>query len=46
MLVGTEGGNSYTFEEYRDDLTTAGFADVELLYQDEGMHSLIRARKA
>lgn len=46
MLVGTEGGNSYTFDEYRDDLTTAGFADVELLYQDEGMHSLIRARKA
>ncbi|MDI6449710.1 methyltransferase [Anaerobaca lacustris] len=46
MLVGTEGGNSYTFEEYRDDLATAGFADVELLYQDEGMHSLIRARKA
>jgi len=46
MLVGTEGGNSYTFEEYRDDLIMAGFADVELLYQDEGMHSLIRARKA
>lgn len=45
MLVGTEGGNSYTFEEYRDDLSTAGFADVELLYQDEGMHSLVRARK-
>lgn len=45
MLVGTEAGNSYTFEEYRDDLTTAGFADVALLYQDEGMHSLILARK-
>lgn len=45
MLVGTEGGNSYTLEEYRDDLTRAGFADIELLYQDEGMNSLIRAKK-
>ncbi len=46
MLVGTEGGNSYTFEEFRDDLSAAGFADVELLYPDEGMNSLIRAWKA
>ncbi|NLZ07710.1 MAG: methyltransferase domain-containing protein [Phycisphaerae bacterium] len=46
MLVGTEGGNSYTFEEFRDDLSATGFADVELLYPDEGMNSLIRAWKA
>ncbi len=46
MLVGTEGGNCYTFEEFHDDLSAAGFADVELLYPDEGMNSLIRARKA
>jgi precorrin-6B methylase 2 len=45
MLVGTEAGNSYTFEEYRDDLTRVGFTDIELLHQDEGMNSLIRARK-
>jgi hypothetical protein len=43
---GTEGGNCYTFEEFHDDLSAAGFADVELLYPDEGMNSLIRARKA
>ncbi len=46
MLVGTEAGNSYTFDEYRDDLTRCGFSDIEFLYQDEGMNSLIRAEKA
>jgi hypothetical protein len=46
MLVGTEGGNSYTFSEYRDDLTAAGFTGIELLCQDEGMSSLICAKKA
>ena len=46
MLVGTEGGNSYTFDEFRDDLTHAGFADIELIHEDEWMNSLIRARKA
>ncbi len=46
MLVGTEAGNSYTLPEYRDDLTRAGFTDIELLHEDEGMNSLIRARKA
>ncbi len=46
MLVGTEAGNSYTLDEYREDLTAAGFASVELLYEDEGMNSLIVAHKA
>jgi predicted O-methyltransferase YrrM len=46
MLVGTEAGNTYTFAEYRDDLTRSGFADIELLHQDEGMSSLVRAIKA
>lgn len=45
MLVGTEAGNTYTFHEYRDDLTRAGFGEIELFHQDEGMDSLIRARK-
>ena len=45
MLVGTEGGNSYTLAEYRDDLIRAGFSEVELVYQDEGMNSLICAKK-
>lgn len=45
MLVGTEAGGTYTFDEYRDDLIRTGFADIELLHQDEGMSSLIRAKK-
>lgn len=44
MLTATPGGNSYTFDEMRSDLTATGFADVELVRQDEGMHSVVRAR--
>jgi precorrin-6B methylase 2 len=46
MLVGTEGGGTFTFDEFKEDLTAAGFADVRLVYQGETMDSLIRARKA
>jgi hypothetical protein len=46
MLVGTEGGGTFTFDEFREDLTAAGFTDVQLVYQGDGMDSLIRARKA
>jgi hypothetical protein len=46
MLVSTEGGGTYTFDEYREDLRAAGFTDVELVHRDELMSSLIRARKA
>lgn len=46
MLVATEGGGTYTFDEYSEDLRAAGFADVELVHRDELMSSLIRARKA
>ncbi len=45
MLVGTEGGGTFTLDEFREDLESAGFAEVELLYRDEGMNSLVRARK-
>jgi len=45
MLVATEGGGTYTFEEYRSDLEDAGFGDVTLLRQDEFMNSLVRATK-
>jgi hypothetical protein len=45
MLVATEGGGTYTFEEYRSDLMGAGFGDVTLLRQDEFMNSLVRAAK-
>jgi predicted O-methyltransferase YrrM len=45
MLVATEGGSTYTFDEYREDLREAGFDDVTLVHRDEFMNSLIRARK-
>lgn len=45
MLVATEVGGTYTFEEYREDLCAAGFVEVELVNQDEFMNSLIQARK-
>ncbi|MHC4069962.1 MAG: methyltransferase [Planctomycetota bacterium] len=46
MLVATEGGGTYTFEEYRDDLLDAGFKNITLISQDEFMNSLIRAEKS
>ena len=45
MLVATEAGGTYTFDEYRRDLTASGFADVNLIRQDDFMNSLIRATK-
>lgn len=45
MLVGTEGGGTFTLSEFREDLESAGFGEIELLYRDEGMNSLVRARK-
>jgi len=45
MLVATEGGGTYTFAEYREDLQAAGFGEVSLVRQDEWMNSVIRAAK-
>jgi predicted O-methyltransferase YrrM len=45
MLVATEGGGTYTLDEFREDLTDAGFGRVTLVHRDEGMNSLIRAEK-
>ena len=44
MLVNTEGGNSYTFEEIRDGLTAAGFERVRLIQKKE-MSSIVEAYK-
>ena len=43
MLVATEAGGTYTFDEYREDLCAAGFGEVTLVHRDEFMNSLIRA---
>ena len=45
MLVATEGGGTYTFDEYRQDLCEAGFGEVILVHRDKFMNSLIRAEK-
>jgi hypothetical protein len=44
MLVNTEGGNSYTFEEIKGGLEEAGFEKVKLL-QEREMSSLVEAFK-
>ena len=35
MLVATEGGGTYTFDEFHEDLRVTGFVDVKLLCRDE-----------
>jgi hypothetical protein len=46
MLVGTPQGGTYTFEELRDDLALAGFTEARVLRRDEGMHSVMSAKKS
>jgi SAM-dependent methyltransferase len=45
MLVGTEGGGTFTLEELRADLIAAGFIGARVVQHDEGMNSVIIARK-
>jgi precorrin-6B methylase 2 len=44
MLTATEGGGTFTFAEFRDDLDAAGFTDVAVLRRDDGMDSIVSAR--
>jgi len=45
MLVATEGGGTYTFDEIRDGLFRAGFSRINFIRQGEHMDSLIEAFK-
>jgi precorrin-6B methylase 2 len=45
MLVNTPGGGTFTFRELSEDLAAAGFAEAVLLVRDEGMCSVVGARK-
>ena len=45
MLVATEGGGTFTFEELREDLQAAGFAGPVVRRQDEGMNAIVIAEK-
>jgi len=45
MLVGTEAGDTYTFDEVRETLEEAGFRDVRLARQGDDMDALVEAVK-
>ena len=45
MLVNTQGGSTYTFDEIRTWLTEAGFTKVRLLQTGEHMDALVEAFK-
>ena len=45
MLVATEGGGTFTLDEFAQDLTLSGFTDIDLVHQGQAMDSLVRARK-
>jgi len=45
MLVATYGGTTFTFDELRRDLSSAGFVNVRRLRRGEGMDSVVCASK-
>ena len=45
MLVNTETGGTFTFEEFAEDLQSAGFTEPELRIKTEDMRSVVMARK-
>jgi SAM-dependent methyltransferase len=45
MLVGTEGGGTYTVEELSEDLEAAGFGETTVAHREPSMNSILIARK-
>ncbi len=45
MLVNTESGGTFTFDEYAEDLRAAGFQNPQLAVEDEGMCSVVVAER-
>jgi hypothetical protein len=45
MLVGTEAGGTFTFEELQQDLEAAQFTNVSLLRRDQLMNAIIVAKR-
>jgi ubiquinone/menaquinone biosynthesis C-methylase UbiE len=45
MLVNTKGGDTYTYDEIKDTLETAGFVEVRLVRKGERMDCLVEAKK-
>ena len=46
MLVGTFAGGTFTRDELREDLLSAGFVDITVLVPSDTMNSVLAARKA
>lgn len=45
MLVNTDDGGTFTFEEYAEDLLAVGFADPRLAVKHEAMNAVVTARR-
>jgi hypothetical protein len=45
MLVNTDSGGTFTFEEYAEDLRSAGFDNPQLQVRHEAMNSVVVAEK-
>jgi hypothetical protein len=45
MLVATDGGGTFTPNDFQEDLESAGFTNVSVLRRDEGMNSVVHAVK-
>ncbi len=45
MLVNTDEGGTFTFDEIAEDLQAAGFVDPDLKVRSEDMNSVVTARK-
>ena len=45
MLAATSDGNSYTFEEIREDMKIAGFSNISMIREGQNMDQLVIAEK-
>ncbi|MBI2974396.1 MAG: polyketide synthesis methyltransferase, partial [Deltaproteobacteria bacterium] len=45
MLVATNGGGTYTFDEIKDDLASAGFSGIKMIRKGDYMDCVIKAGK-
>ena len=45
MLVGTQGGSTFTFDELKEDLQSAGFTAVKYLRRGQAMDTVVAASK-
>jgi len=45
MLVATEGGGTFTFDELREDLETGGFTEAVAAHRDDTMNCIVVAQK-